>query len=119
MCSSIAQRVKKTRWEGIQLPNGVEIDEAGVGVYKYIVVLELDKIMCNKIKRKLMKTHLNGKNLFLALKTWAIYVIRYTAFLDWTKEETKELDLWTREQLIAGRHLHPNSKVMKIYIKSR
>ena len=108
------QRVKKTRREGIQLPNGVEIDEASVEVYKYIVVLELDKIMCDKMKRKLMKTHLNGKNLFLALKTWAIYVIRYTAFLDWTKEE-----LWTRKQLIAGRDLHPNSKVMKIYIKRR
>ena len=112
------QRVKKTRREGIQLANGVEIDEASVEVCKYIVVLELDK-MCDKMKRKLMKTHLNGKNLFLALKTWAIYVIRYTAFLDWTKEETKELDLWTRKQLIAGRDLHPNSKVMKIYIKRR
>ena len=45
-----------------------------------------------------MKTHLNGKNLFQALNTWAISVIRYSAaFLDWTKEETKELDCWTRK----------------------
>ena len=54
----------------------------------------------------LMKTHLNGKNLFLALNTWAITVIRYSAaFLDWTKE-TKELDRW-------------KSNVMRIYIKRR
>ena len=74
--------------------------------------------MCDEIKRKvkevfqkritlLMKTHLNGENLFLALKTWAISVIRYSAaFLDWTKEETKELDRWTRKKLIAGRAFH-------------
>ena len=68
----------------------------------------------------LMKTHLNGKNLFLAVNTRAVSVIRYsTAFLDWTKEETKELDRWTRKQLIAGRALYPKSKVMRIYIKRR
>ena len=125
------QRGRKTRWEGIQLPNGEEIGEAGAGGYKYLGVLELDKIMCDEMKRKvkevyqkrvtlLMKTHLNGKNLFQALNTWAISVIRYSAaFLDWTKEETKELDRWTRKQLIAGRALHPKSNVMRIYIKGR
>ena len=67
-----------------------------------------------------MKTHLNGKNLFLALNTWAITVIRCSAtFLDWTKEETKELDRWTRKQLIAGRALHPKSNVTRIHIKRR
>ena len=122
----LLQRGKKARWEGIQLPNG-----AGVGGYKYVGVLELDKIMCDEMKRKvkelyqkritlLMKTDLNGKNLFRALNTWAITVIRYSAaFLDWTKEETKELDRWTRKQLIAGRALHPKPNVMRIYIKCR
>ena len=67
-----------------------------------------------------MKTRLNGKNLFLGLNTWAISAIRYSAaFLDWTKEETKELDCWARKQLIAGRGLHPKSYVMRIYIKRR
>ena len=82
--------------------------------------------MCDKMKRKvkevypkkitpLMKTHLNQKNLFLALNTWAISVIRYSAaFLDWMKEERKELEHWTRKQLIAGRALHPKSNVMRI-----
>ena len=98
--------------------------------YKYLGVLEIDK-MCDEMKRKvkevyqkrvklLMKTHLNGKNLFQALNTWAISVIRYSAaFLDWTKEETKELDRWTRKQLIAGRALHSQSNMMRIYIKRR
>ena len=38
------QRGKKTRWEGIQLPNGEEISE-DVREYKYLGVLELDEIM--------------------------------------------------------------------------
>ena len=67
-----------------------------------------------------MKTHINGKNLFPALNIWAIFVTRYSAaFLNWTKEETKELDTLTRKQLIAGRALHPKSNVMKIYTKRR
>ena len=62
-----------------------------------------------------MKTHLSGKNLFLALNTWPISVIRYSAaFLDWKKEETKKLDLWTRKQLIPEGDLHPKSNVMRI-----
>ena len=125
------QTGRKTRWEGIKLPNAEEIGEAGTGGYKYLGVLELDKIMCDEMKRKvkevyqkrvtlLMKTHLNGKNLFEALNTWAISVIGYSAaFLDWTKEETKEFDRWTRKQLIAGRALHPKSNVMRLYIERR
>ena len=86
------QRRKKTRWEGIQLPNGEEIGEDSP----------------------------QWKNLFLALNTWAITVIRYSAaFLDWTKEEIKELDRWTRKQLIAGRALHAKSNVMRLYIKRK
>ena len=127
-CTAVSlQRRKKTRWEGIQLPNGEEIREADVGGYKYLGVLELDDEMKRKVKEVyqkiitlLMKTHLYGKSLFLALNTWAISVIRYSAaFLDWTKEETKENDRWTRKQLIAGRALHPKANVMWIYIKRK
>ena len=76
------------------------------------------KEVYQKSVKLLMKTHLNGKNLFQALNTLSISVIRYSAaFLDWTKEETKELDCWTRKRLIAGRALHPKSNVMRIYIK--
>ena len=69
------QRRRKTRWEGIQLPNGEEVVEAGAGGYKYLGFLELDKIMFDEMKRKvkqlykkrvklLMKTHINWKNMF-------------------------------------------------------
>ena len=51
------QRGKKTRWEEIQLPNGEEIGEAGAGEYKHLGVLELDKVMCNKMKRKVKEVY--------------------------------------------------------------
>ena len=89
-CAVISlQRGRKTRSKGIQLPNGEGIGEAGTGGHKDLGILELDKIMCDEMKRKveevyqkrvklLMKTYLNGKNLFQALKTWAIFVVRYS-----------------------------------------
>ena len=46
------QRGRKTRWEGIHLSNGDEIDEAGAEGYKYLGVLEIDKITCDEKKRK-------------------------------------------------------------------
>ena len=35
------------------------------------------------------------------------------------KEDTKELDHWSRKQSIAGSDLNPQSNVMRIYIKRR
>ena len=68
----------------------------------------------------LMKTDLNGKNLSQTLNTCTVSVIRYSAaFLDWAKEETKELDCWTRKRLTAGSALHPKSNLTRIYIKHR
>ena len=42
----LLQRGRKIRLEGIQLPNGEEIGEAGSRGCKYLGILELDKIMC-------------------------------------------------------------------------
>ena len=44
-CAAVSLQSGKKRWEGIQLPNGEEIGEAGAGGYKYLGVLELDKIL--------------------------------------------------------------------------
>ena len=80
-CAEVSlQRGRKIRLEGIQLPNGEEICEAGNGGCKSLGILELDKIMCDKMKRNVkeiyqkrvklhMKICLNGKNLFQALNT--------------------------------------------------
>ena len=68
----------------------------------------------------LMKNHLNGRDLFPAVNTWVVSVIRYSAtFLEWVKEETKEFDCWTQKQLLGDRALHPKSNVLGIYIKRK
>ena len=56
----LLQRGRKARWEGVQLSNGEEIDESGAGVYKYlnIGILELDKIMCDEMKRKVKERYI-------------------------------------------------------------
>ena len=59
------QRGKKTRREGIQLPNGEEIGKVDVGGYKYLGVLELDKIMWNKRKRKVNEVYQKRKALLM------------------------------------------------------
>ena len=72
-----------------------EPDDSG---YKYLGILELDSIMNNEMKEKvkesyfkrlklLLRSAINGKNLFLAINSWAVVVVRYGAsVLDWTKE---------------------------------
>ena len=37
--------------------NGEEIGGGGAGRYKYLGVLELDKIMCDKMKRKVKEVY--------------------------------------------------------------
>ena len=83
-------------------PSPLSWDFFGGGL-NYVVILELNKIMCDKMKRKvkkvyqkritiLTKTRLNRKNLFLAINIWTISVIRYSAaFLDWENEEKNNL----------------------------
>ena len=74
--------------------------------------------MCDEMKWKVKEVY--EKNLSPASNIWATFVTRYsTAFLNWTKEETKELNTWTRKQVIAGRALYPKSDVMRIHIKRR
>ena len=89
---------------GITLPNGQmmkEIDESG---YKYLGIVEMDKIketemkdkFASEYKRRLklvLKSKLNVKNKILAINTWAVSVLRYWAgILKWTTNELKSMD---------------------------
>ena len=105
------KRGKRVRSEGIELPDGEEMMEPDSDGYKYLGVLELDTILCKEMKIKvkkvylkrlklLLKSKLNGRNLFLAINSWAVAVVRYSAaFIDWTKDETRELDRQTRKTI--------------------
>ena len=94
---------KIVKQNGIKLPNGQmmkKIDESG---YKYLGIVEMDKIketemkdkFASEYKRRLklvLKSKLNGKNKILAINTWAVSVWRYGAgILKWTTNELKSM----------------------------
>ena len=122
------KRGKRVESRGIRLPNGEEMDEPNNEGYKYLGVLELDGVLCSEMKEKvkkeymkrlklMLKTKLNSRNLFLGINTWAVAVVRYSAaFIDWTKEETREMDRQTRKMLFNYGAIHPKANTLRIYM---
>ena len=124
----ILKRGKVSEVEGITLPTGEvmkTIDEEG---YKYLGMIETDKIMEEEMrenfkkeyKRRLklvLKSKLNGRNKFQAINTWAIALFRYGAgIINWRKDELEKLDRKTRKILtLYGAH-HPKSDVDRLYL---
>ena len=118
--------------EGITLPNeetmkNLRSDEE----YKYLGVLQAEEIKVTEMKkrvgqeykrrvRKILETKLNGNNLIKAINTWAVPIVRYSApFLDWTKQERREMDRHTRKLMTMHKALHPKSDVDRLYISRR
>ena len=72
--------------------------------YKYLGVLEADEVMVNEMKdkvkkeyyrrvRKVLETKLNSGNVFKAINTWAISVVRYSAaFLGCSRPQLEGID---------------------------
>ena len=59
--------------------------------------------MKSKIKieyfRRLKKSKLNGKNVIMAINTWAVSVLRYGAgIINWTTVELDSMDWKTRKE---------------------
>ena len=74
------ERGKVTRTDGIRLPNGQYIDEAG---FTYLGILETDKIKEKEMKKKFRKEYLqwlrlilrlklNGRNKIMAVNAWVV-----------------------------------------------
>ena len=103
-----------------------DIDESG---YKYLGILEYDNILHGKMKEKIrseysrrvrlvLRSQLTSLNSIIAINTWAVPVVRYTAgVINWTKAEIKRMDTKTRKLLTIYRSLHPRSCVDRIYLK--
>ena len=82
--------------DGIQLPNDKVIKTLEEGQsYKYLGLLEAGEVMVNGMKdkvkkeyyrrvRKVLETKLDSGNVFKAINSWAVSVVRYSAaFLRW------------------------------------
>ena len=92
------QRGKVTRTEGIEVPDGnniKDIDETG---YKYLGIIEGEELKhqemkkikkeCIKRLKVILKSKLNSRNTVIAICTWAVPVIRYSAgIFDWKNDQ--------------------------------
>ena len=105
----VMKRGKIVECNGIQLPDEETIKSVEENGYKYLGILELDKIMEGEMKRKfvkeygrrlrlVLKSKLNGRNKIMAMNTWAVALLRYGAgVLKWTKDEIAAMDCKTRK----------------------
>lgn len=129
-CSMLTlKRGKKVFTEGIRLPNESEIKSLKDNdSYKYLGILEGDQMMTGDMKvmlkreycrrvRKIMQSKLNGGNSIMAVNSWAISLLRYSApFVNWTRLELKEMDRQTRKIMNMKGALAPRDCVARLYI---
>ena len=113
---------------GIDLPDYQHIKEVREDGYKYLGIMQLDKILDTKMKgkitseylrrvKKLCRFKLNEGNLISGINTWAVSVLRYSAgIVDWTVEELVSMDRRTRKILAMNGCTHTRSNVARLYL---
>ena len=122
---------KQVASEGVELPSGdvmKDVDEEG---YKYLGVLQAEKVKNREMKEKvrneylrrvklLAKSELYAGNLVKGINAWAIGVVRYSAgILDWTKEDLRQMDVKTRKTLTFCGAFHKRGSVGRLYLKRK
>ena len=125
----VMKKGKIVKSDGIQLPNDKVIKSLEEGEsYKYLGVLEADVVIVNEMKdkvkkeyyrrvRKVLETKLNTGNVFKAINTWAVSMVRYSAaFLGWSRLYLEEIDRRMRKLLIMHNGFHPKSNVDQLYL---
>ena len=86
----IMNRGKVKSTDGIELPSGEKVREIEEGGYKYLWILEYDRVKEQEMKSKfrkeyfrrtklILKSKLNGMNKIMALHTRAVSILRYGA----------------------------------------
>ena len=123
----VLKRGKKVECLGIKLPTGDNIGDPDDGGYKYLGILEVDEILNKEMKENvtkvyvdrltlLLKSKLSARNLMMAINSWCVAVIRYSAgILNWTVNEVDEIDRKTRKMLCEYKALHPRASVIRLY----
>ena len=65
----------------------------------------------------MLKTKLSGKNKIMAVNTWAVATLRYSAgVVYWKVDKLNELDRKTRHMMTLHGALHPKSDVDRLYL---
>ena len=125
----VMEKGKIVKSVGTELPGGKVTKSLQEGEsYKYLGILEADKFLEEKIKlivskeyirrlRKVLKSRLNGGNLFRGVNTWAVSLFRYSAaFVSWRKSELQATDRKARRLFTIYGALHPKSDGNRLYI---
>ena len=69
----------------------------------------------------MLKTKLSGKNKIMAVNTWAVAILRYSAgIVEWRSDhELKDLDRKTTKMMATHGALHPKSDVDRLYLQKQ
>ena len=71
-----------------------------------------DKVKKEYRRVKVLETKFNSVNVFKAINTWAVSLLRYSAaFLGWSRLQLQEINSRTRKLLIMHNGFHPKSIV--------
>ena len=119
----VMKKGKLIHSEGIEMPSGDRIKEIDAdNGYKYLGILEADDIKDTEMKekirseyvwrvKKILKSHLNSRNVVTAINSRAVSIIRYSArIIGWAEKELKDLDRKTRKLMTL--HCMFHKKVM-------
>ena len=128
MCCVENGKRKQVHCEGIDLGDGVVIEEADEEGYKYLGILERDDICQGKMEEKVqkeyykparavLKSKFNGGNAISGINIWAVATVQYGAGINnWNKRELDKSDRQMQKMLNLHRGLHPCSSVGRLYI---
>ena len=127
----VMKRGKLVKSQGIKMSDGSVIKEVEEDGYKYLGIIEADKIKEGEMKevfkkeyyrraRLVLQSRLNGRNKIKAINTWAVSLMRYGAgVINWRQDELKELDRKTRKLMTMNKGLNPKSDVARLYVKRK
>ena len=127
-CAAI--HMKKGKIENSPKVEGIPLLE-DEDSYKYLGILQSNKIIHEKSKEKakneflnrvrmILKSELNAKNTTDAIKTYAMPIMRYGfGVLKWTADELRAIDRKVRKILTKGRFHHPKSNTHRLYLSRK
>ena len=125
----VIEKRKIVKSVGIELLDGKVSKSLQEGEsYKYLGILEADRILGEEMKlkvskeyfrslKKVLKSKLNGGNLVQGVNTRVVSLLRYSAaFVSWGKCELQAIDRKTRKLFTIYGGLHPKSRVDRLHI---
>ena len=112
----------------VEMPDVKRIKEIEKNRYKYLNVLEYNKIKESNMKEKFQSEHLrrtklpmknrrNDRHKTIAINTWAYSLMRFSAsYVKWTKIKLDEIDGKTRKIMALNKELHPRIDDDRLYV---